>query len=187
MNIVFCAGVMPPEMDWETREYYPGNWEHWLQFRVEKEHDIIMQIPKFPHAHALLMKYDEWEKIMDYQDINPETVLIGHSAGGGFVLKYLATHPELKVKQAILVAPWIDTNNIQPNGFYKDFDLNNNIVNQTKYGIDMFVSNDDMDDILQSTDKIQKNISNIRVHEFQNRGHFCSPELPEILDIIKFD
>lgn len=186
MNIIFCAGVMPPEMDWETREYYPGNFEHWLQFRIEKDHDIITQIPKFPHAHVALMKYEEWEKIMDFQDINADTVLIGHSAGGGFVLKYLAKHPELKIRQSILVAPWIDTLNEQPFGFYKDFDLNDDIVNQTKYGIDMLVSNDDMNDIKLSTDKIEQNIPNIRVHKFENRGHFIFPEFPELLDIIKY-
>jgi pimeloyl-ACP methyl ester carboxylesterase len=186
MNIVFCDGVMPPEMDWDTREMYMGGWKYWLQFRTEKDHDIITQIPKFPHAHALLMKYEEWEKIMDFQDINNDTTLIGHSAGGGFILKYMSQHPELKVRQVVLVAPWIDPNNFQPFGFYKDFDLNNNITNRTKYGVDMLVSSDDMDDIKQSTDKIAQNIQNIRVHNFENRGHFIFPEFPEILDIIKF-
>lgn len=177
---------MPPEMDWETREYYPGNFEHWLQFRVEKHHDIITQIPKFPHAHALFMKYDEWEKIMDYQDINDGTILIGHSAGGGFVLKYMATHPELKIRQAILVAPWIDTENEQPNGFYNGFDLNNNIIKQTSNGIDIMISDDDMPEIMSSFSKIEQNMPNIRIHKFTGRGHFCTPELPEILDIIKY-
>ena len=185
MSIVFCAGVMPPEMDWETREYYTGGWQNWLQFQIEKDRDIIMQILKFPHAHALLMKYAEWEKIMDFQDINEKTTLIGHSAGGGFVLKYLAKHPNLKVKQVILVAPWIDTDNFQPNGFYKDFDLNNDIINQTTDGIDMLVSSDDMPEILSSIDKIKQNIHDIRVHQFENRGHFIDQQLPEILDIIK--
>lgn len=186
MNIIFCHGVMPPEMDWETREYYNGNWEKWLQFTVEKDHDVIMQMPKFPHAHALLMKYDEWEKIMDFQDINQDTVLIGHSAGGGFVLKYMAMHPELKIKQAILVAPWIDSNHEQPNGFYNGLDLSDNIINQTTNGIDMMASNDDMPDILSSINKIKQNMPNIRVYEYENRGHFLSPMLPEILDIIKY-
>jgi predicted alpha/beta hydrolase family esterase len=186
MNIIFCDGVMPPEMDWENREIYMKGWKYWLQFRTEKDHDVITQIPKFPHAHALLMKYDEWEEIMNFQNINSDTTLIGHSAGGGFVLKYLAKHPELKIKQVILVAPWIDPNNFQPFGFYKDFKLNSNIVNQTKFGIDMMISNDDMPDIMASTSKIKTNIPEIRVHEFQNRGHFISPELPELLDIIKY-
>ena len=186
MNIVFCSGVMPPEMDWENREIYMGGWKYWLQFIMEKDHDIITQIPYFPHAHALLMKYDEWEKVMDFQDINADTVLIGHSAGGGFVLKYLAKHPELKIRQAILVAPWIDAANEQPFGFYKGFDLSDDVVKQTTKGIDIMISDDDMPDILDSFDKIKQKMSNIRIHEFSGRGHFLTTELPEILDIIRF-
>ena len=94
MNIVFCHGVMGPDEKWRAYDTTFG-WKNWLQFMVELRHDIIMQTPKFPHAHALLMKYDEWEKIMDHQEINESTVLIGHSAGGGFVLKYLSMHQEL--------------------------------------------------------------------------------------------
>ncbi len=186
MNMIFCDGVMPPEMDWETREYYAGNWKHWLQFRVEKDHDIIMQIPKFPHAHALLMKYDEWEKIMDFQDINANTTIIAHSAGGGFVLKYLARHPELHIKQVILVAPWVDPNNFQPNGFYANFDLSNDIIKQTSNGIDIMISDDDMPDIMASFEKTKQNMPDIRIHQFKGRGHFLTPEFPEILEIIKY-
>lgn len=186
MNMIFCDGVMPPELDWETREYYPGNWKHWLQFRVEKDHDVIMQIPKFPHAHALLMKYDEWEKIMDFQDINPDTAIVAHSAGGGFVLKYLAKHPKLHVRQVVLVAPWLDAEGVQPFGFYQDFDLNDNIVNQSTHGIDLMTSDNDMPTILKSFDKIKALMPSIKIHEYQNRGHFICPELPDILEIIKF-
>jgi hypothetical protein len=188
MNIVFCHGVMGPDEDWGARIYRAEKrWKDWLQFAVEVEHDVLMQIPQFPHAHALMMKYDEWAKIMDFQDINENTVLIGHSAGGGFVLKYLSNHPELRVKQVVLVAPWIDVENFQPFGFYKGINLNNNLVGRTKHGIDLLVSDDDMPYIKSSFDKIIKNISDIRVHQFSGRGHFVVSELPEIMQIINFE
>lgn len=187
MNLVFCHGVMGPDEDWNHRTYHQSKgWKHWLQFSTEFEHDVVMQIPEFPHAHALLMKYDDWEKIMQYQDINDDTVLIGHSAGGGFVLKYMARHPDLKVRQIVLVAPWVDAEDFQPNGFYKDFKLDNSIVAQAKNGIDLLISDDDMPHIKSSFDKIIKNMSDIRVHQFTGRGHFVAPELPEIMSIIKF-
>ncbi len=187
MNIVFCHGVMDPDENWDTRESTPiKGWVYWMQFQAEKLYDVIMQIPMFPHAHALLMKYDEWEKIMDTQDINADTVLIGHSAGGGFVLKYLSKHPELNVKQVVLVAPWIDVESIQPFNFYKDFKLGNDIMNQTKNGIDLLISDDDDNDILTSVDTITKIIPDIKVHKFTGRGHFISNTLPEIMSIITF-
>ena len=185
MNIICCHGVMGPDEKWRAYDTTFG-WKNWLQFVVELEHDIIMQTPKFPHAHALLMKYDEWKKIMDRQEINQDTILIGHSAGGGFVLKYLSKHPELKVRQLILVAPWIDVEDFQPFGFYKDFELNNNIVAQTEQGIDLMISDDDMPHIKISFENITKKIPDICVHKFSGRGHFTDSELPEIMSIIKF-
>ena len=120
MNAVFCHGVLPPDLDWNKNTYSPTKgWKEWLQFVLEQEHDIVMQIPRFPHAHTFMMKYSEWEEIMDSQKIDSDTILIGHSAGAGFILKYMALHPELKVKQILLVAPWIDTGGANPFGFYK--------------------------------------------------------------------
>ena len=186
MNAVFCHGVMDPEYDWNTREYNPSKgWKYWLQFQLEKDRDIVMQMPAFPHAHVNIMKYDEWERIMDRQDINSDTILIGHSAGGGFILKYMARHPELKVRQIVLVAPWLDTEAFQPFGFYKDFDLTNDIVKRAELGADILISDDDDFYILNSFDKIIKNVPDIRIHKFTGRGHFICDKFPEILKIIK--
>ena len=186
MNIIFCHGVMDPEYDWNSREFNPSKgWKYWLQFQIEKERDVVMQMPQFPHAHVLLMKYDEWDAIMNHLDINDDTVLIGHSAGGGFVLKYMAMHPELRVRQIVLVAPYLDTENFQPFGFYRGFDLSNDIINRTKFGADLMISNDDDFYILNSVDKIVREMPAIRVHKFDGRGHFICDKLPEILDIIK--
>lgn len=188
MNIIFCHGVMDPEQDWNNQEYNPTKgWKYWLQFMTETQHDVLTQMPCFPHAHAALMKYDEWAAIMDKQDINENTVLIGHSAGGGFVLKYFANHPQLRVKQIILVAPWCDAENWQPNGFYKNIDFNSNVISRTKNGIDILVSDDDASYILSSVNKIKQNLPNVRVHQFSGYGHFVRQQLPEILSIIKFE
>ncbi len=186
MNAVFCHGVMDPEYDWDAREYNPSkSWKYWLQFQLEKDRDIIMQIPQFPHAHVNIMNYDEWEKIMNRQDINENTTLIGHSAGGGFILKYMARHPNLRVRQIVLVAPWLDIEEFQPLGFYKDFALDNHIAKQAELGADILISDDDDTYILSSFDKITQNIPDIRVHNFTGRGHFICDKFPELLDIIK--
>ena len=187
MNIVICRGVESPDMDWNNQVYCAEkDWIDWVQFESEAEHDVITQIPKFPHAHAKIMKYDEWEQIMNLQDITPDTCLIGHSAGGGFLLKYMQMHPDCCVKQIILVAPWIDVENWQPFGFYRGLDLQRDIILQTKYGIDMLVSDNDMPHIVSGCGEIMKNMPNVRVHSFNGYEHFCRSKLPEIMSIIKF-
>ena len=122
---------------------------------------------------------------MDCQDINPGTILIGHSAGGGFILKYMARHPELRVRQIILVAPWLDTEGYQPFGFYKDFELTNDIVKRAEFGADILISDDDDFYILNSFDKIVKNMPDIKVHRFTGRGHFICDKFPEVLELVK--
>ena len=185
MNAIFCHGVLPPDMDWNNQDYNSNkSWKDWLQFMLEVKHDIVMQIPKFPHAHVFLMKYQEWAEIMDKQKIDSDTILIGHSAGAGFILKYMALHPELKVKQILLVAPWMDTGYVNPFGFYKDFDMKN-ISNQTTDGIDLLISDNDSAEMGKSRDKIIADIPTIRKHILQGYGHFVVPQLQEILPLIK--
>ena len=186
MNAVFCHGVLPPDCDWNQKTYNPiKKWKDWLQFVLEDEHDIIMQIPRFPHAHIFLMKYDEWAAIMDCQTINSDTILIGHSAGAGFILKYIALHPDLKVKQIVLVAPWMDTGHVTKYDFYAGFDMLN-IDKQTINGIDLLISDNDSDEMGKSRDKIIADIPSVRTHMCSGYGHFVLNELPEILPIIKF-
>ena len=184
MNIVFCHGVEPPGCE---PSYNPNkSWKDWLQFTVETQNDIIMQIPRFPHASVLGMKYAEWAEIMDRQQIDNDTVLIGHSGGGGFILKYISLNPLLHPKQIILVAPWCDTGGANPFGFYKDFQLDAEIFDRTVYGIDLVISDNDIQEMVNSSNKIRADIPKIRVHNFPGKGHFVSKELPEIIPIIKF-
>lgn len=92
---------------------------------------------------------------------------------------------QFKVRQGVLVAPYIDMENIQPFGFYKDLKLDN-IVAQTKLGFDIMISDDDFPYIKSSVDKISQDIPKAKIHKFSGRGHFTGSELPEIMSIIKF-
>ncbi|MBR6363846.1 MAG: hypothetical protein IKS08_02040, partial [Alphaproteobacteria bacterium] len=61
-----------------------------------------------------------------------------------------------------------------------------NLVAQTKNGIDLMISIDDAPGIINSFDKISKDIPSIRVHKFSGRGHFTGDKLPEIMQIINW-
>ncbi|MDR2933665.1 MAG: alpha/beta hydrolase [Rickettsiales bacterium] len=185
MNIIFCHGVR----DVKEMTYYPNKrWKYWLQYAVEAEHDVIMQMPQFPHACIYDMKYDEWVNIMDTYKIDENTTLIGHSAGGGFILKYLSLNPQIHTKQIILVSPWMDTTHFTPHKFYEGFEIDTKLADRTINGIDLIVSdNDPIPEISGSTKKISEEIDKIRIHNLPNRGHIIDEELPEIMQIIKFD
>ncbi len=179
-----------------TREYA---WEHWLQNKLLAK-EILAQIPEMPHPYA--PNYKAWCEVFEQFKINDETILIGHSAGGGFIIRYLAEN-NISVDRVILVAPWLDPDKyLQTMGCeeFFDFEFNNDvaskILNQVN-SIDVLYSADDDEYILQTIDIIKQNFATnngdnnakINYHEFTNRGHFTTEPgynndtLPEALEI----
>lgn len=47
--------------------------------------------------------YDDWKKVFEKNEINSDTILIGHSSGGGFLVRWLG-EAKIKIKKLILVA-----------------------------------------------------------------------------------
>ncbi len=91
-------------------EYYSDKWPsasnaHWLPW-LQKQlliKDIKSDTPEVPHAYD--PRWDLWVKEIERFEIGPETILVGHSCGGGFWVKYLSLHEDLKVGRVVLVAP----------------------------------------------------------------------------------
>ena len=97
----------------DKKEYYDpkfpsqsnAHWIPWLQGQLLK-HDIPTAIPEIPWAFDRNWKV--WNGEVERFDIGSETILIGHSTGAGFFVKYLSIHKKLKVDKVVLVAPWLD-------------------------------------------------------------------------------
>ena len=100
------------------------NWFPWLKKEVEKNIKCI--IPNYPIDRDKHF-YDYWKKELNrYLDyINEDTILIGHSSGCAFTIKYLIKN-NIKINKLILVCGF--------NNYYSD-DINDfhNIVNKTFY------------------------------------------------------
>ncbi|QQR55284.1 alpha/beta fold hydrolase [Candidatus Peregrinibacteria bacterium] len=79
------------------------NWFPWMKSELEKRgHSVI--VPQFPHGkgHNLatwLEHFSKYEK-----DLTDDSILIGHSMAGAFMLTLLETHP---VRACFLVAGFI--------------------------------------------------------------------------------
>lgn len=48
--------------------------------------------------------YESWKKIFEKNKIDDDTILIGHSAGGGFLVRWL-DETKRKIKKLILISP----------------------------------------------------------------------------------
>lgn len=110
---------------------------------------------------------------------------------GGFLIRYLSEHKNIRSRKVILVAPWLDTekylNTLTPGTDFFDFKIDPELSQRTH--IDIIYSTDDEKEILQSVEEIKKNIPDIQEYVFSGKGHFTEPdmgtkEFPELVKII---
>ena len=181
-NAIIVHGTC--DKDEYYNDQYPSlsnsHWLPWLQKQL-LINDIFTQTPEMPEAYS--PDYEKWSREFERFDINNETVLIGHSCGGGFLLRWLSEN-DVKIKKLILVAPWLDPNREKTESFF-DFEIDKNINNKVEE-IHLIVSSDDDGDILESVSTIKDNVSVTKYHEFSNFGHFTygqmkTDKFPELL------
>jgi predicted alpha/beta hydrolase family esterase len=175
------------------KEYYDSealsmsnnHWIPWLQGQLLK-HDIPTATPEVPYSFD--RNWEVWNREVERFEIGPETILIGHSTGAGFFVKYLSIHKALKVNKVILVAPWIDPDREHTKNFFDDFEIDTDLVSRTA-GVTIFNSDNDQASVIKTVDILRRIVKDIRYKEFHNYGHFCyedmkSSKFPELLDEI---
>src|SRR5262249_45829224 len=124
--------------------------------------------PEMPKPYA--PDWDVWVKEAEKAPIGRETLLVGHSCGAGFWLRYLSEHKNLKVGKVVLVAPWIDVPKTTAPKFF-DFNLDPGLVSRTK-GLTIIYSDNDMKAIDLSVEKIRKEVKGINFKQMKGYGHF---------------
>jgi len=158
-----------------------SHWLPWLQQELIKTGSLA-QTPEMPMPYE--PDYKKWCSIFELFPIDEETTLIGHSCGGGFLLRWLSEH-KVKVGKVALVAPWLDPERENTTDFF-DFELDPTLAARTQ-GVHLFNSSDDYLEIQTSVKKIIDTVPGIQLHELANRGHFTgekNKELPELRDAL---
>lgn len=159
------------------------HWFPWLQKQLIVQ-GYNCQTPEFPTPYK--PSYHRWKEIFDCFPIDEQTTLVGHSCGGGFLLRYLADTQQ-GIKKLILVAPWLDPH--KKVGDFLQFDLPPALANQIG-AIDVFYSTDEpVTGVKESVEKIRQTYSKTIYHEFTGQGHFClstmkTDAFPELLQAI---
>lgn len=175
----------------EKTEYFDSNHDspsnaHWLPW-LQKEllmRDYLAQTPEFPEPY--LPQYKKWVTVFQQFDIDADTLLVGHSCGAGFLLRYLSEN-KIHIDTLVLVAPWIDPTHELDTGFF-DFEIDSQISERVRRVI-LFSSLTDDEVVLESVEIIRKKISQIQVSVFPDAGHFCFEDMgtrafPELLESI---
>jgi predicted alpha/beta hydrolase family esterase len=174
----------------KDKEYYNpkepsasnAQWLPWLQKQLTV-HDIKADTPEVPFAFK--PQWDLWVREVERFEITPETLLVGHSCGGGFWVRYLSEHPEIYVGTVVLVAPWLNLGHEEDISFF-DFEIDPGIVARAKKFV-IFASDNDMQVVTDSSNFLRDKIPEAKFREFHNYGHFCSSdmktnEFPELLE-----
>ncbi len=103
MNCIIVHGS-PNKDRTNEPDYVPDSkkgWLLWIKGKIE-EGGIKCEVPQMPTPwHP---KYSEWKKVIEKLKINEDTILIGHSAGGAFLVRYLDENKK-KIYKLILVSP----------------------------------------------------------------------------------
>ncbi len=159
---------------------------HWLGWLKNKliEQGLVVENPEMPEPYE--PDYEQWRSVFERYPVNENTMLIGHSCGAGFLVRWLSER-KVKVGKVVLVAPWLDLNHELKNGFF-DFKIDQQLVRRTA-GVTVLVSSDDDQEVLESVRRIQSTSPGIAIKEFSDRGHFIfasmyTEEFPELLEVL---
>jgi len=179
----------------DKKEYYdptrPTNsndiWFPWLSKQLILQ-DILAVALEIPRPWQ--PRYDIWKKEFERFDITPETILVGHSCGGGFLIRYLSDHPDLKVGKVALVAPWTNPsrNPKSDTADFFDFTIDPDLASRTD-GLSIFYSTNDSKSILDTITLLRQELHGVQWHEFHDKGHFVTRTLggeafPELLEVL---
>lgn len=150
-----------------------NHWFAWLQRQLILG-GILAQTPEMPEPYD--PDYEKWKSVFEQFKIDGNTDLIGHSCGGGFLVRWLSEN-KVKVGKVALVAPWIDPTHIfAPKMFDTQWKIDTDLATRTKE-TRLFISLDDESDELETAETLKATIAGLTVSEFSDRGHFILDDM----------
>lgn len=141
------------------------HWTGWLERKL-RENGLDAFAPDMPIPWE--PDYRRWKRVLESYKITEKSLLIGHSCGGAFLVRWLL-ETEKKIKKLILVAPAKTSAKEERRKDFYNFDLPENSTVLADE-IVIFVSNDS-EPMLESFE-IYKAALEPRVIKLENKKHF---------------
>ncbi len=161
-------------------------WSRSLGDKLSNNFEFIR--PTMPNKYNA--KYTEWkiwfEKVLNYAKDN--FILIGHSLGGTFLIKYLSENEiDKKIERLFLVSSAL---NDSKSGEYQldTFAINKSLVASLTQKADEIVlihSKNDTVVPFEDFEELTQLLPDANTMIFNDRGHFLQNEFPELVEYIK--
>ena len=168
----------------------PSN-DHWLPWLSKQlvTAGIFTVAVEMPEPYQ--PDYAAWKCELERYDIDEETVLVGHSCGGGFLVRWLS-ETDKKVGKVVLVAPWLGYEFDSLEGDFTtaffDFVIDPTLAEKTR-GLTVMYSTDDMEAVQKSVANLRQQVKGVEYRVFTDKRHFTRRSLggevfPELSDAI---
>jgi predicted alpha/beta hydrolase family esterase len=158
-------------------------WRDWLKEQTSETHDFLyLQMP-----NAWSADYVAWsiwfEKVIPY--LRDGVILIGHSLGGGFLLRYLTENKlPVSIAQLHLVAPVVDDRDCPGVGGFQIDIAHWSGFKTVPQAVHLWHSSDDTLVPLHHSERFATAYPTAILHTFTDRGHFLTESFPELCTAI---
>lgn len=194
-QIVFIGGGDSPETKTEYYDllrsmsfdpYAPErqSWRKWLAESTAETHEFIY-VAMPDKYNADFIAWSIWfEKVIPH--LRDGVILIGHSLGGGFLLRYLSENRlPVSIAQLHLVAPVVDSTDCPGVGeFTIDLASWSGFMSESAV-VHLWHSSDDTLVPMHHSTRFASTYPEAVLHAFTDRWHFLQSEFPELRAVIE--
>lgn len=160
------------------------SWRKWLAESTAETHEFIYVVMPDKY-NADYIAWSIWfEKVVPY--LRDGVVLIGHSLGCGFLLRYLTEYTlPVRISQLHLVAPVVDAIDCSGVGdFVIDVATWSHFASRIE-AVHLWHSSDDTLVPMHHSERFSAVYAEAVLHTFTDRWHFLQSEFPELLEVIQ--
>ncbi len=180
-NCVIVHGCPSDDSEEATQEY-ARHWMPWTKKELN-EKGVPTEIALMPEPwHP---DYDRFKEAFQKYSVNDDTILVGHSCGSAFLVRWLG-ETKKEVKKLILVAPWkIPNEGDEGRQKYYVYPIDESIRERVGE-IVIFTSNNEADEGKQSVKIFQEALEG-KLIELKDHGHYTRNDMgaeafPELIE-----
>ena len=168
------------KIDIERYRSGKDDWKPWLRKKLGGNYEVIQSI--MPNKNNA--QFNEWklwfEKFFPF--LNDEVILVGHSLGGVFLVKYLSENQfPKKIKGVFLIGAVYDKDSEDYS--VVSFTLPKKLNLQTDQ-VHLYHSKDDPVVPFSALEQYKKALPDAQTRVFDDRGHLNQEEFPELVQDI---